>query len=163
MVSHRVQLFKLDSRNKLGAAWSLYREKKQKGPQSTKTGIFTVQFYWIILTSGVCHYVNFFAERWPGSSTSISIQPSHGDEVHHQHEQPQWYDVTKSADHHQPIPAQHTANLKHGRTQHHPHFPLTSCQQVCNTFTLQLHQWGWAGWSQQGEQTFNDLDYCIKR
>ena len=116
-------------------------------------------YYYFITIITTPHFYVIFIECWTGPSSPVPIQPSHGDEVHHQHEQPQWDAITESADHHQPVPTQRTVEPKHGRTQHRPYFPITTCQQVRHSLSLQLHQRRRPGRWQQGEQRVrNDLD-----
>lgn len=93
-------------------------------------------------------------EPWSGPPPSVPAQPSHGDEVHHQHERRQWDAVTEPADHHQPIPDQRPAEPEHGRS-HQPHLAVTAGQQVGHAVALELHQRGRAGRGQQGEPRFN--------
>ena len=66
------------------------------------------------------------SEHWPGPPSPVSPQPCHGDEVYHQYEQPQCYDVTEPAHYHQPVPAQRPARPQHDGAEHCPHLTLSA-------------------------------------
>lgn len=55
------------------------------------------------------------------------------------------HDAAWPADHYQPVPAERTVGLEHGRKQRPPQLPFSTWEQVGNSIAFQLSAWRW-GW-----------------